>query len=143
MSIDEFVKNYEGKQVDYDKAFGSQCVDLFRQYSKEVLQIGEHTGAVVGGKDLYLNYDNMPLMKKYFDKVYTPQKGDIVIFDGTSGNKYGHVALVIYASRKTLVVFEQDGFNQSKGAYLKLRTFENVLGFLRKKDGEEFECGKE
>lgn len=131
MTFDEFVKNYEGKRVDYDKAFGSQCVDLFRQYSKEVLGISEHTGAVVGAKDLYLNYDRMPLMVKHFQKVYTPQKGDIVIFNGTSGNKYGHVALVVYASRKTIVVFEQDGFNQSKGAYLKLRTFENVLGFLR------------
>lgn len=133
MTFDEFIKNYEGKQVDYDNAFGSQCVDLFRQYSKEVLQIGEHTGAVVGGKDLYLNFDNMPLMKKHFQKVYTPHKGDIVVFNGTRTNKYGHVALVVYASRKTIVVFEQDGFNQSKGAYFNLKTFENVLGFLRGK----------
>lgn len=133
MTFDEFIKNYETKQVDYDNAFGSQCVDLFRQYSKEVLQIGEHTGAVVGAKDLYLNFEKMPLMKKHFGKVYTPHKGDIVIFNSTSSNKYGHVALVVYASRKTIVVFEQDGFNQSKGAYFNLRTFENVLGFLRGK----------
>lgn len=132
-TFDEFVKNYEGKQIDYDKAFGSQCVDLFRQYSKEVLGISEHTGLVVGAKDLYLNYDQMPLMVKYFQKVHTPQKGDIVIFNKTSGNEYGHVALVVYASRKTIIVFEQDGFNQSKGAYFKLRTFDNVLGFLRKR----------
>lgn len=133
MTFDEFVKNYEGKQVDYDNAFGSQCVDLFRQYSKEVLEISKHTGAVTGAKDLYLNYDKMPLMVEYFQKVYTPQKGDIVVFNGTRTNEYGHVALVVYASRKTIVVFEQDGFNQDKGAYLKLRTFENVLGFLRKR----------
>lgn len=132
-TFDEFIKNYEGKQIDYDKAFGSQCVDLFRQYSKEVLGISEHTGSVTGAKDLYLNYDKMPLMVKYFQKVYNPQKGDVVIFDRTSGNEYGHVALVVYASGKTIVVFEQDGFNQSKGAYFKLRTFENVLGFLRKR----------
>ena len=62
MTLDEFVKNYEGKQVDFDKAYGSQCVDLFRQYSKEVLQIPEHTGAVEGAKDLYLNFSSMPKM---------------------------------------------------------------------------------
>lgn len=133
ITLDEFIKNYEGKQIDFDKAFGSQCVDVFRQYSKEVLEIKEHTGAVTGAKDLYLNFDKMSLMQKYFEKVYTPRKGDIVIWNSTSTNIYGHVAIVVYASRKTLVVFEQNGFDQSKGAYITIRNFENVLGFLRGK----------
>lgn len=133
ITLDDFIKNYEGKQIDFDKAFGSQCVDLFRQYSKEVLDIPEHTGAVEGAKDLYLKYDDMKLMQKYFQKIYTPRKGDIVIFNKTSTNKYGHVAIVVYATRKTLVVFEQNGFDQKKGSYINIRTFENVLGFLRGK----------
>lgn len=132
MTFDEFIKNYEGKQVDFDKAFGSQCVDLFRQYSKEVLNIKEHTGVVEGAKDLYLNFDKMPKMQKYFQKVYSPHKGDIVIFNKSETNKYGHVALVVYATNKTIVVFEQDGYNQSKGSYFKLWNYERVLGFLRR-----------
>lgn len=133
MTLDDFVKNYEGKQVDYDKAFGSQCVDLFRQYSKEVLFIKEHTGAVEGAKDLFNNLYTMPLMTKYFQKVYTPHKGDIVVFGESSTNKYGHVAIVLYATNKSIVVFEQDGFNQSKGAYINIWDYERVLGFLRRK----------
>lgn len=131
MVLDEFIKNYEGKQVDFDKRFGSQCVDLFRQYSKEVLNISQHTGAVEGAKDLYLNFDKMPLMEKYFEKVYTPQKGDIAIFDGNKTNKYGHVAIVLYATRKTIIVFEQDGFNQAKGAHFGFWDYSRLLGFLR------------
>lgn len=134
MKLDEFVKNYEGKQVDYDGAFGAQCVDLFRQYSKEVLNISEHTGAVEGAKDLYLNFEKMPLMKKYFEKVFTPRKGDIVIFDKTESNKYGHVAVVIFCTYKTLVVFEQNGFAQERGAYVKIRNFQKILGFIRRKN---------
>lgn len=133
ITLDDFIKNYEFKQIDFDKAFGSQCVDVFRQYSKEVLGIKEHTGPVEGAKDLYLKYDDMKLMQKYFQKVYTPRKGDVVIFNKTSTNKYGHVAIVVYATRKTLVVFEQNGFDQKKGSYINIRTFENVLGFLRGK----------
>lgn len=133
ITLDDFIKNYEEKQIDFDKAFGSQCVDVFRQYCKEVLGIKEHTGSVEGAKDLYLNFDNMKLMQKYFQKIYTPRKGDIVIFNKTPTNKYGHVAIVIYATRKTLVVFEQNGFDQKKGSYINIRTFDNVLGFLRGK----------
>lgn len=133
ITLDDFIKNYEGKQIDFDKAFGSQCVDVFRQYSKEVLGIKEHTGAVTGAKELYLNFDKMSLMQKHFEKVYTPHKGDIVIYNSTSTNIYGHVAIVVYASRKTIVVFEQNGFDQKKGAYITIRNFDNVLGFIRGK----------
>lgn len=133
MKLDDFIKNYEGKQIDFDGAFGSQCVDVFRQYSKEVLEIKEHTGAVTGAKDLYLNFDKMSLMQKYFEKVHTPRKGDIVIFNSTSNNIYGHVAIVIHATNKTIIVFEQNGFDQKKGAYIAIRNFDNVLGFLRGK----------
>ena len=133
MTLDEFIKNYEGKQIDYDGAYGSQCVDVFRQYAKEVLGIKEHTGAVEGAKDLFLKFNEMPLMQKYYKKAYTPQKGDIVIFGENKTNKYGHVAIVIYATNKSIIVFEQDGFNQNKGAYISIWDYERVLGFLRRK----------
>ncbi len=47
MTLDEFVKKYLGKKVDYDGQYGAQCVDLFRQYCKDVLGI-PHTGGVIG-----------------------------------------------------------------------------------------------
>jgi len=131
MTFDDFIKRYEQKQIDFDGAFGSQCVDLFRQYAKEVLNISQHTGTVEGAKDLYLNFDKMPLMEKYFRKVYTPQKGDIAIFDGNKTNKYGHVAIVLYATPKTIIVFEQDGFNQDKGAHFGFWDYSRLLGFIR------------
>lgn len=133
MTLDEFVKKYEGEKVDYDKAFSNQCVDLYRQYQVDVLEIKEHTGAVVGAKDLYINFEKMPLMQKYYTKVHTPHKGDIVIFGNSDTNKYGHVAIVLYATNKTIVVYEQDGFKQELGAKIALWTYDRVLGFLRRK----------
>ena len=66
MLISQFLTKYTGIKVDYDGAYGSQCVDLFRQYCQDVLNI-PHTGACAtsgGAKDLYLDYNKMPLEKK-------------------------------------------------------------------------------
>ena len=137
MDIEEFVKKYNGVKVDYDKAYGPQCVDLARQWIKEGLGIPEHTGSCSttgGAKDLFLDYNKMPKEKKYFKrsklKNYLP--GDILIWDSTEKNKYGHVAIYLGKLNDSLIVFEQDGFKQD-GAKINLRSRTKLLGYLRKK----------
>ena len=137
MTLDEFVKKYNGKKVDFDGRYGAQCVDLFRQYCKDVLNI-PHTGGVIGASELYTKYEKMPLEKKYFEKIEfkgtPPIAGDVVIFDKMQGNPYGHVAIVIAADTNYIKVLEQDGYAQTgtKFAYWK---YAHVLGFLRKREG--------
>ena len=137
MKLDEFINKNINKKVDFDGAFGAQCVDLFRQYCKDVLNI-PHTGAVEGAKDLFLKYNNLPLEKKYFKKYSTNKfkTGDIIIWNETKTNKYGHVAILILStSDNKVLVFEQNGFKQD-GAKLSIRTTENILGVLRYNGGE-------
>jgi cell wall-associated NlpC family hydrolase len=137
MTLEEFVKKYNGKKVDYDHAYGAQCVDLFRQYAKEGLGISEHTGPCAtsgGAKDLFLDYDKMPIEKKYFTrskgKAYQP--GDVLIWDRTEKNQYGHVAIFLAYLGSGLLVFEQNGITQN-GAELNIRSRDNMLGYLRKR----------
>ena len=137
MTLEEFVKKYNGKKVDYDNAYGAQCVDLFRQYTKEVLGIKEHTGPCAtsgGGKDLFLDYDKMPVEKKYFTrskgKAYQP--GDVLIWDATEKNKYGHVAIFLAYLGNSVLVFQQNGITQA-GAEIQVWTRDNLLGYLRKR----------
>lgn len=141
MTLEDFVKTNKGKKVDYDKAYGAQCVDLFRQYAKDVLGIREHTGPCAtsgGAKDLFLDYDKMPVEKKYFTrskgKAYQP--GDVLIWDSTPTNKYGHVAIFLSYLGNSLIVFEQNGITQA-GAEIQVRTRTNMLGYLRKKGGSK------
>lgn len=137
MTLTDFIKKYNGKKVDFDGAFGAQCVDLFRQYNKEVWG-NPHTGAVEGAKDLILNYDNLPLEQKHLEKIpryFFPKAGDVAVWGASSSNKYGHVAIVVYTEDNNLIVFEQDGFKQD-GAKLNIRTDYNLLGFLRKKNNK-------
>lgn len=136
MNLEEFVNKYNGKKVDFDGAFGAQCVDLFRQYNKDVWG-NPHTGAVDGAKDLFLNYDKLPVEKKLLDIVPANTNriiyGDVAVWNATEVNKYGHVAIVVgLLGDESLIVFEQDGFKQD-GAKLNVRSIKNLLGFLRKK----------
>ena len=141
MTIDEFINNTVKTGVDYDGAYGAQCVDLFRQYAKDVLEIKKHTGAVEGAKDLWLKYPDLPEEMNYFERKRansTPAQGDVAIWDGTPGNKYGHVAIVICAwGKENLLVYEQDGTKKpgdpGYGARFKLRSKYNLLGYLRRK----------
>ena len=137
MTLEEFVKKYNGKKVDFDHAYGAQCVDLFRQYAKEGLGIPEHTGSCAtsgGAKDLFLDYDKMPIEKKYFTrskgKAYQP--GDVLVWDHTEKNQYGHVAIFLAYLGSGLLVFEQNGITQA-GAEIQVRTRDNMLGYLRKR----------
>ena len=137
MLLEDFVKKYNKKKIDFDGVYGAQCVDLFRQYAKECLNIPEHTGACSssgGAKDLFNDYQKMPIEKKYFiretKKGLIP--GDVIIWDSTPTNKYGHVAIYLGAINNSLIVFEQNGFSQ-EGAEITIREKNNTLGFLRKR----------
>lgn len=135
MKIDDWIMATVGKKVDFDGAFGAQCVDLFRDYNKRVFG-NPHTGAVEGAKDLYLNYEKMPEEKKYYKRLGKSAKlvtGDVLVFGATQSNKYGHVAIYIgEVLDSMLLVYEQDGFKQD-GARFKIRSRENLLGVLRNK----------
>ena len=133
MTFAEFIVKYDGKQVDFDKVYGSQCVDLFRQYCKDVIGC-PHTGSVDGAKDLWFNFSEND-EKKYFVRFTSnlARFGDVIIWDRTETNKYGHVALVVQAYQQDKVlVFEQNGFAQD-GAKFAIRDLKSSLGILRKR----------
>lgn len=137
MTLEEFVKKYDGKKVDYDGVYGPQCVDLFRQYVWDVLGIKEHTGSCSssgGAKDLFLDYHKMPIEKKYFTRSAskTCKAGDVLIWNESLTNKYGHIAICLGVIGNSYIVFEQDGFLKD-GAKINIRGRDNLLGYLRKR----------
>ncbi len=142
MTLNEFVNKYNGKLIDYDGQNGGQCVDVFRQLCQEVFNI-PHTGSCStsgGAKDLFLDYNKMPLEKKYFKLipkavVFIPiwdklKPCDVAVWDSTESNKYGHVAIVLGELGNDIIVFEQNGFKQD-GCKINLRSKKNLLGVLR------------
>lgn len=123
MTLKRFIVNNLNKKVDFDNKFGFQCVDLYRQYCKDVLGIPQ-TPAVNGAKDIWENHDSLKQSKDSF------AVGDILIYDSTPSNKYGHVCILVsLLDSDTFIVFEQNGFEQS-GAKLTVRNTTNLLGSL-------------
>lgn len=134
MTPAEFFVKYQREMIDYDKAYGAQCVDVFRQYCRDVIGC-PHTGAVDGAKDLWFRFiDNDE--KKYFNRFNALQAkyGDVLIEDGTPSNKWGHVSIVVtpLPDKEHALVFQQNGLDQ-KGGELAIRNIKNALGVLRKK----------
>lgn len=138
MNIWQFVQKRIKTKIDFDGAYGAQCVDLFRQYCADVLEVG-HTGAVIGAKDLVERYGALPKEKENFALItdrYGALRGDVAVWGASGKNPYGHVAIVLDACGKNLVVFEQDGFAQD-GAKIAERSVDGVIGYLRRYPREE------
>ena len=94
MTFDEFVKKYNGKSIDYDGAYGVQCVDLIKQYADSVF--GVKGGSWGNGEDYWNN--TASALKKITTKIkntasFVPQKGDIMVWNGNVGGGAGHVAI--------------------------------------------------
>ena len=126
MTLKRFICTYINKKVDFDNKFGFQCVDLYRRYCKDVLGIPQTPalGIEGGAKDIWENHGSLKQSRDSF------AVGDILIYDATPSNKYGHVCILVsLLDTDTFVVFEQNGFEQS-GAKLTVRNTTNLLGSL-------------
>lgn len=134
MYLQDFINKYNGKKVDYDGAYGAQCVDLFRQFNKEVLGIVQPKG-VNGAKDFWSNYSKDSNLYNNFDKIantpsFVPQFGDVMVWgNGT----YGHIA--ICTGKGTVQTFESFDQNYPTGStcHYVTHNYTGVLGVLRPK----------
>lgn len=132
MTLTTFINTYLGKKVDFDKTNGCQCTDLYRQYLKDVLNVPQTPalGENGGAKDIF---DKCGCLNATVDSALADySRGDILIWNSSKTNKYGHVAILVdIYNTKYFIVLEQDGFKQD-GVKLAFRSRENLRGCLWK-----------
>lgn len=136
ISVDEFVKKYQNKSIDFDKAYGAQCVDLFNFYNREVVGAPWVGTPITGGaRDLYQNIAGIP--QDHYQRVAAsepPRVGDVAVYGEPWGRAvergrtvfYGHVTIYLGNGR----VLEQNGRISQKTTISKF-TRSGLLGFLR------------
>lgn len=140
----EFKKKYLGKRVDYDLSYWYQCVDLAKQYVKEIYKIALWSF----GWDAYtwfLNKSNT-FNLDLFDKIIyspwmSPQPWDIVFFNRTSSNgNCWHVWISWQSSPDKLVILEQNYTLKNIWTWLwdaaiteRTRSYKDVSGWFRYK----------
>lgn len=97
--LDKWINTNVGKYHDYDRAYGTQCVDLFRYYLQYQGrgQVGSMGGSG-GAKELWGRARGAEMSKMGYKRISSSGrtvKGDIAVFDGTLGSGYGHVGIVV------------------------------------------------
>ncbi len=90
----QFFAKYNGKPLDWDGRYGSQCVDQFRFYCRDVWGIAGNTVSTQpsgGAKDLWTNAKS-PIIKISPKEMI---EGDAPIWNSTKGEGYGHVGTFV------------------------------------------------
>lgn len=146
MTIQQFFDKWNGKFVDYDRAFGNQCTDLMRQYCKEILGVDGYKAIPTTGlaKNIFKNFPDKG--NQYFQKIYNtpngvPKQGDIIFWGWypTVTGFAGHVAIFDSGDLYKVIAFGQ---NYPIGATCKftkygknksLHGYRGVMGWLRRR----------
>ncbi len=146
MNLNEYVKKVENTTIDYDGVYGHQCVDLIKNYTKNVLdyRLWSFWGSAASW---WVNYMNT-FPSKDFERVVNdfsnpdqvPAVGDIIFIK--TPYIYDHVAIVLDApvGENYIRVLEQnvgngDGRGYDDRVKIGTYTYSNVLGWyhFRKK----------
>lgn len=136
ISFDEWVSKNLGKGIDFDGAYGVQCVDLAKHFIKNVLGI---TPQSIGNAIEYYNKRNT---SKYLTdnftwidntKEFVPQIGDLAVFKSKSGN--GHISVCTGDGTTSYFYSYDQNYPSAKHEPMTLikHNYNSFLGVLRPK----------
>lgn len=94
------VKIYSDASIDYSTQISSnldfQCVEYVRRYYHRIYNITLPNISTGCAYDIFDEYEGVGGLVQYINNSTTqiPRVGDIIVFDATSDNPYGHVAII-------------------------------------------------
>lgn len=125
MTTNEFFKQWNGKKLDADGVYGAQCVDVIKQYFKDVLNVPVRKGNAL---DYWVD---IPGFKRIgWIPGTSPRPGDIVVWDKTPTNPYGHIGICVWSRAHDFSSFEQN-FPIGSPCHFQEHNYVGVLGWLR------------
>lgn len=130
ITFDQFITKWLNKKIDWDGAFGAQCVDLYRQYVFEVIGCPQ-SPPVDGAAAIWTTY-----LSTYFTRIANtpdgiPVKGDIMIWNRNVGYGYGHVG--VFTSGDVMSFTSLDQNWSIVATHYQRHDYANVLGWLHPK----------
>lgn len=138
-SFDLWAKENLGKAIDFDGAYGVQCVDLAKDFIKNVL--GIEPKSIGNAIEYYNKRSTEPYLIKNFDWIdntpsFTPQKGDLAVFTSKSGN--GHISVCTGEGTKSYFYSYDQNYPRSQHEPMaKIKhSYSSLLGVLRPKNQE-------
>ncbi len=135
MTFDDFITKWTGQPVDFDGVYPNQCMDLMHQYVYDVLGLTD--ASMLAHPAAYQVFTEFT-ETQYFDKIDNtptgiPQKGDIILFNKTASNPYGHVCVFISGDANKFKSFDA---NWPTGSlpHVQDHTYGYCLGWLHPKN---------
>lgn len=128
----DFFNRYDGKPLDFDGYYGTQCVDVIMQFTADVLKIPRWGSGNAVGR--WTDYPTAHFERIANTASFVPRLGDIVVWGTWSGNPYGHIAIATgEGDTNRFVAF---GANWPVGDVCGYDwySYANVLGVLRFKN---------
>lgn len=138
MTLVAFIARWLGKGLDFDRAYGVQCVDLIKGYLYYVF--GINPGTWGNAHAYYDNFYSIPGLYKNFTRItntpsFVPQKGDIIVWRKTARMPYGHIAICTGEGNTSWFYSWDQNWNGRNDACAKIRhDYTGVAGVLRPKN---------
>lgn len=134
MTLNEFIKKYDGKTIDYDKAYGGQCQDAFNQYCVDVWGITNPIQQFPVAS-AYQNFgyakNNPNFVTIPNDPTAVPMPGDVIIWNQGVG-PHGHVGIFVEGDVMNFKSFEQNWAGVQK-CRIVTHPYDHVTGWFRPK----------
>lgn len=137
ISMNKWVEKNLGKGIDYDGAYGVQCVDLAKHFIKNVL--GVEPQSIGNAIEYYRKRESSKYLTTNFKWIsntpdFVPKKGDLCVFTSKSGN--GHISVA--TGEGTTSYFYSYDQNYPSGKHEPMtkikHTYASFLGVLRPKN---------
>lgn len=137
MSLTSFIAKWLNRYCDFDQKWGAQCVDLMRQFIKDVTGKAPYSiPAATYAKQIFKNFPEAGTrdwIKIRNAPSNFPQQGDILFFDGLVPGVTGiagHVGIVTKGDVNQFELFNQ---NYPTNSTCQLRRFgyRGVMGWIR------------
>ena len=135
ISVDDFIKETDGKEYDVDHTAGVQCVDAIKEFNILVYGKADFTCGNGWAYGLWTNYGTNGV-EKYFDRYgyNEAKKGDWIIWNkGSKSAPNSHVGMFIERVGSNKVKSYSQNQNGIKAFNFAEPYEEGILGVLRPK----------
>jgi len=127
MTIEEFFARFNGRGIDFDHAYGYQCMDLAEEYNQDVIGAPRLGGNAI---DVWTNFPANWYTRIENTPWNFPNEGDLILWNTNVGNGYGHIAVCQRADVDSFTSFDQN-WPLGSFCHFQWHNYDNVLGWLR------------
>jgi len=126
MTIQEFFASFNEQGIDFDHAYGFQCMDLAEEYNRDVVGAPRLWGNAI---DVWTNFPASRYTRIGNTPDNFPNEGDLILWN-TNVGRFGHIAVCQTADPNSLTSFDQN-WPLGSVCHFQWHNYDNVLGWLR------------